>query len=77
MLTPKVAYEICELVLDAVRTVMRRSTTVTEATPAFLFVPHEPLVADSTTDSVSSTQLRPREAIAECIVDELNSLFHR
>ena len=77
MLPPKLAYEVCELAVDAMRTVVRYSTPIAEPTPAFLFVPREPLIADSTTDSVSSTQLRHRESIAECIVDELNSLFHR
>jgi len=77
VLTPKVAYQICELGLDAVRTVMRSSAPVTKATPPFLLVACEPLVANSTTDAVASTQLRHREAIAECVADELNSLFHR
>ena len=45
MLPPKLAYEVCELAVDAMRTVVRYSTPIAEPTPAFLFVPREPLIA--------------------------------
>jgi hypothetical protein len=77
MLTPKLAYEICEVTIDAVRTVLRSSAPIAESPSSFLFVPRQPLVADPAADSVPSTQLRHREAIAECIADKLYSLFHR
>jgi hypothetical protein len=77
MLTTKLAYEIREPGIDAMRAVMRSSTSVPKSATPFLFVSRKPLVTDSTTDSVSSTQLRHREAVAECIADELNPLFHR
>jgi len=77
MLTPKLAYEICEVTIDAVRTVLRSSAPIAESPSSFLFVPRQPLIADPTTDTVSSTQLRHREAIAECIANEPYSLFHR
>jgi hypothetical protein len=57
MLTPKVAYEIGELAVDPMRTVVRCSASVSKPTSSFFFVAREPLVAYSTTDPVSSTQL--------------------
>jgi hypothetical protein len=77
MLTPELAYEVCELMINAMCAVVRSSTPITESPSSFLFIPRQPLVADPTTDAVPSTQLRHREAIAECIVDEPYSLFHR
>jgi hypothetical protein len=77
MLTPKVAYEICELVVDAVRTMVRGSAPVTEATSTFLLVACQPLVTNATADTVASAELGHCEPIAERIGNELNSLFHR
>jgi hypothetical protein len=77
MLTPKLADEVCELVLNAMWAVVRSSTPITEPPSSFLFIPRQPLVADPTTDTVPSTQLRHRESIAECIANEPYSLFHR
>jgi len=77
MLPAKLAYQISQLAVDAMRAVVRSSTQITESSSSFLLIPRQPLVTNPATDSVPSTQLRHREAIAECIVDELNPLFHR
>ena len=44
---------------------------------AFLFVPREPLVADASTDAVPGAELRHRKPVAQCVLNELKSLFHR
>jgi len=77
MLTPEVAYEIGEPAVDPMRAVVWCPASVSEPTPSFLFVSREPLVADATTDAVSSAQLRHRKAITKRIINKSNPLFHR
>lgn len=43
MLTPKLAYEICQLAVDAMRTMVRGSAPIAEPTSSFLLVSREPL----------------------------------
>jgi hypothetical protein len=52
MLSPEVAYELCELAINAVRS----STPISEPASAFLFVSCEPLVAHPPTYPIPSTQ---------------------
>lgn len=77
MLTPELAYELRELGIDAMRTVVRRSAPITKPAFSFLFETREPLVADATTDTISGAELGHREPVAQSIANELNSLFHR
>jgi hypothetical protein len=77
MLATEIAYEICERLVDAMRTMMRSSASIAKSPSTFFVISREPLVTDSTTDSISSTQLRHRKSIAQGVVNELNPLFHR
>jgi hypothetical protein len=76
VLPTEIAYELRELAVNAIRTMVRGSAPILEPTSPLLFVPREPLVADATTDAISSTQLRHRKAIAKCVANKSNPLFH-
>ncbi len=56
---------------------MRSSASILEAAPASFFVPREPLIANASTDAVPSAQLRHSEPVAQRVLNELNSFFHR
>jgi hypothetical protein len=53
VLSPEVAYELCELALNAMRTVARSSTPISQATSSFLLVSREPLVTDPPTHTIA------------------------
>jgi hypothetical protein len=55
VLPTEIAYELCELAVNAIRTMVWGSAPILEPTSSLLFVSREPLVADATTDAISST----------------------
>jgi hypothetical protein len=77
MLASKLAKKLNYFAIDSMRIMLWSPTPIAETVTTLLFVASKPLVPDSSTDSVSSTELRHRESVACCIADESNSLFHR
>jgi hypothetical protein len=77
VLPPQRADELRDRRVDAMRTVMRRAAAIVQPASAFLVVAREPLVADLATHAVPRAELRHREPIAQGVLNELHSLFHR
>ena len=73
----ELAEQIREPRTDLVWAGMWCTTAIRESLLALLRISSEPHVADATADTVAGTELGHREPVAQGIVDELNSLFHR
>src|SRR6266849_7400385 len=56
---------------------VRRATAVVLAAPTFLVVARQPFVPDAAADAVPRAQLRNREAVAQGVLNEPDSLVHR
>lgn len=77
MLAAKIAYEIRQLVIDTMRTVMWRPASILEPPSPAFFVSCNPLVTDPAADAISGAQFGHREAVAQRVAYKPDSLFHR
>src|SRR5712692_1609485 len=71
------ADELGDRRVDAMGAVVRRATAVVQAAPSFLVVAGQPFVPDAAAGAIPCAERRHREAVAQGILNEPDSLVHR